>query len=1164
MDFRILGPLEVTAHDGPVTLGGTKPRALLAMLLLHANEVVSSDHLAEALWGEQPPSTAQKALQVHVSQLRKALGYAAIETRSTGYVLAFEPTALDANRFRSLHEQARALLATEPARARPLLEQALALWRGPPLADFTYERFAQSHIGWLADARLAALEDRIEADLALARHDDVVDELGALVAEHPHRERLRAHQMLALYRSGRQVEALDAYQEARRALVEELGIEPGRELRELQAAILRQDAELDGRPAPAAEAEPSPGAFVGREQPLAQLTAALDDALAGRGRLALIAGEPGIGKSRLAEELIRRAGARGAHVLVGRCWEAGGAPAYWPFLQAMRAWLRAADPAALPRQLGRGAADLAQLLPELGEFVPGLPDAAAGDAEGARFRLFEAVGSFLQSAAADRPLVLVLDDLHAADEPSLLMLRFVAREVRDSRLLIIGAYRDVDPPVGPALAAALAALVREPETIQCELSGIAERDLAEYISASTGSAPAPALVRAIQSKTEGNPLFATETVRLLAAEGRLASADGRVRIPASARAVIGQRLERLSERCHGVLAAASVLGREFSLDALEQIAELARPDLLDALDDAIAARVAGFVPGSPGRLRFGHALIRDELYGELSTARRLELHRKAGTALEALYAGDVAPHLTELAEHFAAAAPAGGAERAMDYARRAGDRAASQLAFEEATRLYEIALGLAAAPLARCELLLALGDVQACAGDTPASKRAFTQAAELAGGADGMADHLAHAALGYGGRMLWEVSRDDAHHVRLLESALDALGPADSPLRVRLLARLAAGPLRSTSYPPERKEQVSEEALAMARRLADPATLAFGLHGYIAARYAPDHTPRQVELASELIAAATRAGDKERTMDGYDERLLALVELGQMSAAKADLSAMARLADELRQRARHWIVAVYEALFSLLEGRLANAEELIERAHALGTSAHGWNAAVTHALQLYVLRRAQGRLDEVAELVRRAADEHPSYPILLSVLAQTTAELGRPAESGELLDDLCADGFAGIAVDEEWLVTVSLLAEASAATGHASVAALYDLLLPYDERVAVSYPEICVGSVARPLGLLAAAAQRWDDAAAHLDDAVRVNERIGALPWLAHSLRDRAAVLTARGAHGDAEEARELGSRAAATYRQLGVSTEPLSAASAFPVPRDPIPPARG
>jgi DNA-binding SARP family transcriptional activator len=340
MEFRILGPLEVLVAGRSVAVGGDKQRALLALLLIHANQALSSEKLIDELWGGRPPASAAKTLQVHISRLRKALEQAAgsdeaIATREHGYELRVDSESVDALRFERLVDAARGELAVDRVgRAASLLEEALLLWRGPPLAEFAYERFAELEIARLDEVRVGALEELVEAKLTLGRHAEVVGELESLIAEQPYRERLRAQLMLALYRSDRQAEALQAYQDARRELVEELGIEPGERLRELERAILAQDPELILTSVESAgtkpPAPPPTIRFVGRERELSELIASLDDACAGRGRLVLLVGEPGIGKSRLAEELIGRAEARGVQVLIGRSWESGGAPAYWP------------------------------------------------------------------------------------------------------------------------------------------------------------------------------------------------------------------------------------------------------------------------------------------------------------------------------------------------------------------------------------------------------------------------------------------------------------------------------------------------------------------------------------------------------------------------------------------------------------------------------------------------------------------------------------------------------------------------------------------------------------------------------------------------------------------------------------------------------------------
>ncbi len=1152
IEFKLLGPLEVSDERGPLSLGPPQQRALLALLLLNANEVMSRDRLIDELWGERPPATAAKLVQVYVSQLRKALepdrsgsDSDVLITQAPGYRLRVGPGELDLSRFESLLEQGRkALSAGAVGDAAERYREALALWRGPPLADFAFEPFAESEIGRLEELHLTALENRIEADLAEGR-TDLVGELEALIARYPLRERLRGQLMLALYRSGRQAEALEAYRLTRRALVEELGIEPGRQLQELEQAILEQDArlELAVEPAPMASEE-GRGAFVGREAELNGLLAGLEDAIAGRGNLSLISGEPGIGKSRLVEELMRNARARRARVLVGRCWEGGGAPAYWPWVQVLRGYLRECDPERLREQLGSGAADVAQIVPELGDLLPGLPPPEAAKSEAARFRLFDSTASFLREASMAQPIVLALDDVHAADEPSLLLLRFVAGVLADSRICLVGTFRDVDPTVRDPLRSTLVELGREPVTRRRPLSGLSRSDVGRFIELIAGAEPSPQAIIAVHQETEGNPLFLGEIVRLLVGENRLEqfdeSAAASVGLPEGVRDVIGRRLGRLSDECRRVLVLASVMGREFAMDALGRVSELSEGELLGALDEAFEERVVAGVPGAPGRLRFSHALIRDTLYESLPGGRRLRLHRQVGEALEVLYARDPTPHLAELAHHFVAAAPAGSAERAIEYARRAGDRATALLAYEDAVELYRMALTLVDDDVSNCDLLLALGDAQARAGESSEARRTFLEAAGFARKA-ALPDRLALAALGYGGRFVWaRAAAADEHIVPLLESALTAMGDADSRLRVMLLSRLA-GALRDE---PSRESpaSLSQEAEMMARRIGDPETLAYALDGRYSAIWWPENPEERLLIATELVQLAEEIGDKERAFQGHDYRNCALLELGDIAAIDAELDVMAIIAEELRQPAQLWIVFHTRAMRALLDGRFDDAEQLIGEAFGFGQRAQRWDAVLSHNLQMYGLRRGQGRLGEVEANLRRAVDEYPTRSLIRCALACINGELGRGAEARNTFEDLAANGFGDLPKNNDWRLEMSFLAEACASLGDAGRAAtLYEFLLPEAGRLATYSPDFCIGPVSHYLGRLASTMSRWEDAERHFEEALATNGQIGARPWLAETQEHYARMLSARGEPGESERALELIRRALDGYRRLGM-----------------------
>lgn len=1154
MDFHILGPLEVHSGGRPVALGGTKQRALLASLLLNANRVVASDRLIDELWGETPPETAAKGLQGYVSALRKVLDSErggtrdVLVTRPPGYAILLEPEQLDLSCFERLRDEARdALKSGDAGRASATLREALALWRGSPLADLAYASFAQGEIDRLEELRLGALEERIEADLALGRHADVIGELEGLIDQQPLREHLRHQLMLTLYRSGRQAEALQVYQDARDALTGELGIEPGRELRDLQRAILNQDASLE-LTAPEAAAkqrrEPARSVFVGREPELGELLSGLEDALAGRGTLFLVAGEPGIGKSRLAEEVIAHARARGAHVLVGRCWEAGGAPAYWPWMQTLRAYMRESDPGTVRAQLGAGAADLAPILPDLRQQFPDLPEPPALDSEGARFRLFGATAEFLRNASEDRPVVLVLDDLHAADPPSLLLLRFLARELSSTRILVLGAYRDVDPTPGQPLTEMLAEVAREPVARRLTLGGLSEREVVEYVGLAGSELASEGLVTTLHEQTEGNPLFVGEIVRLLSVEGIRSdfAAEVRLVIPQSVRDVIARRLTHLSEECNRVLVLACVIGREFALDALARVAGVSEDELLDVLDEAMSARIVSDVPGAPGCLRFAHVLIRDTLYDGLTTARRLRLHRLVVAALERLYGEEPGRHLAELAHHSIAGSDF---DKGLRYAWRAGDWEMSLLAHEEAAHLYGTALeafemGGLHDEKTRCELLLSLGEAKARAGDSPAAKDAFVEAAGIARRV-GLACELARAAAGYGGRVVWARAGNDDRLVPLLEEGLAALGDGDVELRARLLARLA-GALRDD---PERgrRDRLSSEAVELARHSGDLAALAYALDGRAAAIVAPDTVAEGLALGTELCQVAERSGDPERVVSGHMWRIIAQLLVGDVRGAELDRAPASRIAQDLRQPAPLWEVCGAQAMLALAAGRLGEADALGCEAFELGERAQPEAAIPVSRLQRYTLADFRGSLEEVEPAICDLVAEYPARRVFLCALACLHARLGRPREAKRALDDLARDRFSALPFDQEWLYGMSLLAETSALLSDAdSAGVLYGLLAPWAEFNAVDVAEGMRGSVARYLGMLAATMERWDDAELQFEEALAMNEQMGARPWLAHTRHDYAGMLLARGGAGDRERALELAGRALEDYRSSGIT----------------------
>jgi DNA-binding SARP family transcriptional activator len=1145
----MLGPLEVVEGGAARALGGAKQRAVLAVLVVHRGEALSSERLIDELWGERPPASAAKTLQGYVSHLRKSLGDGVLRTRGGGYQLTLAPGQLDLDEFEQLvAEGRRGLQAGDLPMAAERLRRALGLWRGAPLAEFAYEPFAQAEIARLEEARLAALEDRIEADLAGGRHVEVVGELEGLVRDYPLRERVRGQLMLALYRSGRQAEALEAHQAARRVLVDELGIEPGRRLRELQQAILEQDPglELPDAPPPVPSAQAvSRRAFVGRDRELGELTGGLEDAFAGSGRLFVLVGEPGIGKSRLGEELVRTARARGAWVLVGRCWEAGGAPPFWPWVQSLRSYVREAAGEELITQLGSEAAEIASLLPELYDLVPGLPEAAPIESDGARFRLFHAIVEFLRRACERCPIVLALDDLHAADTPSLLLVQFIARQLGSMHLLVLAAMRDVDPVPGEPLTAMLAETAREPTTRRIALEGLSEAAVAEYVEAVAAEIASPELAAALHADTEGNPLFVSETVRLLALEGVETWSGGpRFAIPPSVRDAITRRLSLLPEECNGLLALASVVGPEFDLRMLAGVADMSEDLLLEALDDALVERVVTELPGVAGRLRFAHVLIRDTLYSGLTIANRVKLHREVAAALKARYGDQDGSHLAELAHHSTAGHDF---EGAITYATRAAGWAAGMLAYEEAVRLYQVALdAFHLAPLTdetlRCELLLSLGEARGRAGDTPAAQAAFLEAADIARRL-GRSRQLARAAVGYGGRTAWVRPAGDLQLVPLLEEGLNAVDDKDVELRARLLARLA-GALRDEPSR-DRRDRLSREAVELARRSGSSAALAYALDGRTEVILAPDTVAECSALGDELSEVAQRIGDKERMVHGHMDRFVVHVIRGDIRAARVDLVAMSQIAEELRQPVQLFQARVAAAMLALGFGMLPQAEKLIAEALALGERPHPQMAIPAHHVQWCTLCEFRGELEQTESSIHDLAATYPSRPVFRCLLARLRAQLGQSADARRILRELAGERFSTLPFDQEWLFGMALLAETSSTLHDGDTAVvLYELLTPWERFNAVDHPEGMRGSVSRYLGLLAATLERVEEAVAHYEAAVTMNTNMGARPWLAYTQYDYAQLLSDHGSSSERRRADQLRDAARSICRELEIAPQ--------------------
>jgi DNA-binding SARP family transcriptional activator/DNA-binding GntR family transcriptional regulator len=623
MEFRLLGPVEAVDGAARLPLGSRKQRALLARLLLDANRAVSVERLVDDLWGDDVPDSAQKMVQIYVSQLRKVLPQGVLRTQPPGYLASLQPDQLDLSRFTRLRAEGRsALEAGDAATACARLEEALGLWRGPALAEFS-EPFARVERAHLEDLRLSCLEDRIEADLAAGRHGDVVAEIEALAAQHPLRERLQRQLILALYRDERHAEALAAYERFRRTLDEQLGIEPSRALKQLQHQILNQDPSLEHAPresrTPAAAEDAVSRGFIGRADELAQLETHLGAVSRGDGTTVLIAGRAGIGKSQLVAELGERARSRGATVLGGRCIQlVGMGLPYLPFTEALRPIGDSPAIAALSGELH----ELPRLIPELagaGALAP-----VDSDRTDSRLRLFQEVFLVLERLSAEGPVVVALEDLHWADASTLDLLAFLAHGVTAARVLLVGTYRPEEVLPGDPLQRLATAAIGARAAVALDLEPLDREAVEALVFASTDAPASAALVDTIFARSEGNPLFVQQLVA--------ATARGDVALPPALRDMLLADVARLDADGRAVLRVAAAAGRDPPYELVRAVAPLDETALADALRQAVEHNLLLPDQGA-GTFRLRHPLFAEAVYATLLPGEREVLHERIARAL---------------------------------------------------------------------------------------------------------------------------------------------------------------------------------------------------------------------------------------------------------------------------------------------------------------------------------------------------------------------------------------------------------------------------------------------------------------------------------------------------------------------------------------------------
>jgi DNA-binding CsgD family transcriptional regulator len=886
------------------------------------------------------------------------------------------------------------------------------------------------------------------------------------------------------------------------------------------------------------------------------LTAALEDARSGRGRLAMLVGEPGIGKTRTAQELAAYAETQGVRVLWGRCHEYQGAPPYWPWIQAIRAYARERDPEQLLAEMGSGAAYISQIAPDIQQQLPQVsPPATTEDPEQARFRLFDSVASFFKNASRQQTLVIVLDNLHWADKSSLLLLEFVAQELGESPLLVVGTYRDVDLSRQHPLFETLGELAREGRFQRVLLRGLSQEDVGQFIESATGIPPASGLVRAVYAQTEGNPFFIIEVVRWLAQEGELTSGPGNqreswsVRIPEGVREVIGRRLNRLSQQCNEALTIASVIGREFNLEQLGRLIEgLPEERLLESLEEALTARIIEEMPRLPGRYQFTHALTQQTLLEELSTTRRVRLHARIAEALEGLYDANAAEHAVELAYHFAEAEPVVGPEKLVKYSIMAGEQALAAFAWEEALQHFQRGLTAKGIPLAGTDpawdseaatLLFGLGRAQVATADrhqvdqaVASFSRAFEYYAEA-----GDVEHTVEIAERLVVRQFIAVGMSLGWS-RIIDRAME-LVPPDSHEAGRLLAQRAwISGQDQAEY--DAAQAAFERALAIAQRNGDVALEMRTLANATQVDFRNSSFRECIANGLRAIELGCHVDDPRSEVNARYYTSLALAyKVGDLEAAHLHANTMLTVAERLRDR--QWLTGAFNvnAILCLLKGDWDGVRDCTHRGLSLTLDDTSLlNARGKMEYQIGNFGEGKISLDRLVNATRMIGAKLSMAPARTAVLIPLAAYITGETNWLDLVELLASAVLTSPSprhVTEETRAGLALMAVVRAditASGE-----MYSLLK--------SHAGTILGDGAiyadRLLGLLSHTISKFDQAARHFEDALAFCRKAGYRPELAWSLCDYADTLLQRDQPNDRIRARSLLEEALAISSELGM-----------------------
>ncbi|MCH2173171.1 AAA family ATPase [Myxococcota bacterium] len=886
---------------------------------------------------------------------------------------------------------------------------------------------------------------------------------------------------------------------------------------------------------------PSSGrASWGREREISIFDAALEATCAGRGGLIPVIGELGIGKTHLLEEFAVRAAARGLQV--HRTWCSGneGAPPLWPWSRVIRAIGSARDDLSLDGEMDEPEAIIAKIVPEWG----GRSETARLSPQEERFRLFETVSTFLSNAANRQPILITLDDLHWSDSPSLHLLEFLAREARSLPLLMVAAYRDTEARSSRDRAATLARLRRGPMEETLVLEGLSRPAIEQLVRRTYGGDPTPELLKDIEIRTRGNPFFVQEIGRFLRSE-RVAGSEvprGKdLRLPPGVRDAVEQRLVPLSEGCLDLLRTASVVGNEFRDDLIGRVA---RQDSNVVARHLLEAESHGLVEPATrcgGHHRFSHHLIQETLAARCVGVDREEIHEAIGVALEDLHSSYIEPALEELAHHFLAAFPACSAEKAVSYARRAGERAMSLHAWNEASSYFEAALdtlgGVAAGQLElRFELLLWRAESEAAANEFESRARSlYIESIEVAR-ALGVPEKLGLAvlALSLGAVRASsdaEVARSDEYLVGLLEEALGVVDERWIDLRAALMCRLALELYGPRGW--DRGVELAEKSLGLARGSGNVDCIVHAMGVRLLYESGPRWVGSRLANATKMLEITRASHRLDLAPLAHRWRIVSFLERGEMDAARAECDAYTRLGESGRALSSRWWSTTLHCALALFEGRLAAAEEACLQAQQLLQHQPSPNATAIFGAQFSFVRRAQGRLDEVVPILMSGIQPdlaEVAAPAFHASLASFHAELGNHEEARERFEGLAARGFGDLLPDLTQLYCLAMLAEACHKLGDVQRAGeLYELLLPFQaQNVVLLFGGMCLGSASRYLGLLATTRSDWAAAEVHFEVSSDANRKSGGDLWRAQTELDWAQMLLARRQSGDAERGQSM------------------------------------